>query len=179
MAPRWPNPRDLESELERQSLQAFRTIFSSARLHDAELRKVAGISASQTTASNIALTERRLVQRKRDPADQRVARLALTAAGRFALERAPGPGLLMDGLHRLQASRLTRPRSELQALLAVMQRDATRGRRAAPRRVSAPRGFGPASVTECPNVNIRRGPETGSIALMPMDFYIATHVFDQ
>jgi DNA-binding MarR family transcriptional regulator len=151
-----PRKRVLKSELERQTLQAFRTIFSSARLHDAELRKVVGISASQlwalseigraeglsvndlalqmalhqTTASNVvlALTERRLIQRKRDPADQRVARLALTAAGRRVLERAPGPGpgLLMDGLHRLDASRLTRLRRELQGLLAVMQRTVTR-----------------------------------------------------
>ena len=144
-----------KSVLERQTLQAFRTIFSSARLHDAELRKLAGISASQlwalseighaegmsvndlaeqmalhqTTASNLvlALTERKLIQRKRDRVDQRVARLTPTAAGRRLLKRAPGPGpgLLMDALAHLDVRKLARLRQELASLLAVMQRPAT------------------------------------------------------
>jgi DNA-binding MarR family transcriptional regulator len=142
-------------DLERETLQAFRTIFSTARLHDAELRKGAGISASQfwalseiardeglsvndlaaqmalhqTTASNLvfALTERRLIRRQRDRADQRVARLAPTAAGRRLLERAPGPGpgLLVDGLRHLDVRKLTNLRRALEALLAVMQRTTT------------------------------------------------------
>lgn len=144
-----------KSVLERQALQAFRTIFSSARLHDAELRKLAGISASQlwalseigrnegmsvndladqmalhqTTASNLvlALSEQKLIQRRRDTTDQRVARLVSTAAGRRLLKRAPGPGpgLLVDALHRLAPARLARLRTELEALLAVMERKAS------------------------------------------------------
>lgn len=141
-----------KSVLERQTLQAFRTIFSAARVHDAELRKVAGISASQlwalseichaegmrvndlaeqmalhqTTASNLvlALTERKLIQRKRDRTDQRVARLTPTAAGRRLCQLTPGPGagLLVDALRHLDSRKLTRLQGELQALLALMER---------------------------------------------------------
>lgn len=156
VARRAASRRVLRSDLERQTLQAFRTIFSSARLHDAELRKLAGVSASQlwalseigraeglsvndlatqmalhqTTASSLvlALTERHLIHRKRDSTDQRVARLALSAAGRRLLERVPGPGpgLLVDGLRQLDSRKLARLRRALQTLLAVMERTDTR-----------------------------------------------------
>lgn len=132
-------------------LEAFRTIVSSARGHDAEVRKAAGIAVSQlwalseidqggglsvndlaermflhqTTASNLvnALTEKRFIQRRKDALDQRITRLHTTAAGKLALKRAPGPypGLLVDALRHLKASHLARLRKELTALLIVMQ----------------------------------------------------------
>lgn len=141
--------------LEHQTLQAFRMIFSSARLQDSELRKGLGISASQlwalseiardegmrvndladrmalhqTTASNLvqALSDKKLIQRKRDTQDQRVAQLMTTAQGRRLLARAPGPGpgLLMDALHQLDNKQLTRLRRALAALLACMQSKVT------------------------------------------------------
>lgn len=117
-------------------LQAFRTIFASARSHDAEVRRVAGIPGSQlwalseiartkamrvndlsermalhqTTASNLvnALVERKLIRRARDATDQRVVRLHITSDGKRVLLRAPGPytGLLVDALRHLGESEL-------------------------------------------------------------------------
>ncbi len=137
------------------TLQALRLLFGSARGHDAEVRRIAGISGSllwalseisaaggisvnelaermalhQTTASNIlyALAERKLVRRARDEADQRVVRLHITTEGKRVLLRAPGPypGLLVDALRHLEERQLARLRKDLQALLAVMQRTAT------------------------------------------------------
>jgi MarR family transcriptional regulator, organic hydroperoxide resistance regulator len=138
--------------LELATLQALRLVFGSARGHDAEVRRIAGISGSllwalaeiadaggisvnelaermalhQTTASNIllALTERRLVRRARDATDQRVVRLHITTEGKRTLLRAPGPypGLLVDALRHLDQRQLRRLRKDLERLLAVMRR---------------------------------------------------------
>jgi MarR family transcriptional regulator, organic hydroperoxide resistance regulator len=141
--------------LELKTLQAFRTIFGSARVHDAEVRRTASISGSQlwalseiersrgmsvnalsqrmalhqTTASNLvnALVERNLIRRVRDQSDQRVVQLHVATGGRRLLERAPGPyaGLLVDALRHLNATQLTQLREGLEMLVAVMQRAAT------------------------------------------------------
>ncbi len=140
--------------LELRTLQAFRTIFASARWHDAEVRRIAGISGSQlwalaeiargkalrvndlsermalhqTTASNLvnALVERRLVRRERDTADQRVVRLHITTEGKRVLLRAPGPyaGLLVDALRHLDAARLARLGKALSILTRVLRETA-------------------------------------------------------
>jgi len=137
--------------LELQTLQEFRTIFGSARRHDAEVRQVAGISGAQlwalsaiartegmrvndlaeqmalhqTTASNLinALVQRKLVRRSRDDSDQRVVRLAATTEGKRMLLRAPGPyvGLLFDALRHLDPSDLRRLRKALIVLTTVMR----------------------------------------------------------
>lgn len=147
--------RDKRGGLELQALQGFRMIFGSARAHDTEVRRIAGISGSQlwalseiasatgmtvnglskhmalhqTTASNLvnALVERKLIRRVRDTADQRVVHLHLTVEGRRMLLRAPGPysGLLVDALRRLDDDALDRLRSSLSVLLGVM-RDAAK-----------------------------------------------------
>ncbi len=141
--------------LELTTLQEFRTIFASARWHDAEMRRIAGISGSQlwalseiarssamrvndlsermalhqTTASNLinALVERKLVRRERDPADQRVVRLHITTEGKRMLLRAPGPyaGLLVDALRHLDTLQLTRLRKALFVLTQVLRDAAT------------------------------------------------------
>jgi DNA-binding MarR family transcriptional regulator len=141
--------------LELKTLQAFRTIFASARWHDAEVRRIAGISGSQlwalseiarsqgmrvndlsermalhqTTASNLiyALVERKLIRRERDPADQRVVRLNITTDGKRMLLRAPGPyaGLLVDALRHLDTQQLTRLRSALYMLTQGLREAAT------------------------------------------------------
>jgi DNA-binding MarR family transcriptional regulator len=130
-------------------------IFGSARGHDVEVRRIAGISGSllwalseissaggisvnelaermalhQTTASNILfeLAERKLVKRERDETDQRIVRLHITTEGKRTLLRAPGPypGLLVDALRNLDERQIARLRKDLQALLAVMRRTAT------------------------------------------------------
>jgi len=141
--------------LEMQTLQGFRTIFASARAHDADVRRLAGISGSQlwalaeiarasglsvnglsermalhqTTASNLinALVERRLVRRVRDETDQRVVRLYVTTDGKRMLLRAPGPytGLLVDALRHLEPEQLKRLHRSLALLLDVMREKKT------------------------------------------------------
>ncbi|HEY6455280.1 MAG TPA: MarR family winged helix-turn-helix transcriptional regulator [Steroidobacteraceae bacterium] len=140
--------------LELQTLQAFRMIFGSARRHDAEVRRLAGISGSmlwalseiggspglsvntlakrmalhQTTASNLvnALVEHKLIRRIRDRADQRVVRLHMAAVGGRMCKRAPEPhaGLLVDALRHLEVSQLTQLRKCLRVLIASMKRSA-------------------------------------------------------
>jgi DNA-binding MarR family transcriptional regulator len=137
--------------LELRTLQEFRTIFASARRHDAEVRRIARISGSQlwalseiatsggmrvndlaermalhqTTASNLvnALVERGLARRERDVDDQRVVRLHVTTEGKRMLLKAPGPyaGLLMDALRRLDEADLSKLSSELAALTRLIR----------------------------------------------------------
>jgi DNA-binding MarR family transcriptional regulator len=141
------------ANLELQTLQALR-IFGSARVHDAEIRRIASISGSQlwalseiarssamsvkalakamalkqTSASNLvnALVERKLIRRARDAGDQRVVHLHVSQEGRRMLARAPGPyaGLLVDALQHLERDQLAQLREYLQLLVAVMKRPA-------------------------------------------------------
>jgi DNA-binding MarR family transcriptional regulator len=140
-----------KAQLELGVLQELRTIFGSARRHDAEVRRIAGISGSQlwalsevgksagmrvndlsermalhqTTASNLinALVERKLVRRDRDESDQRVVRLSITTDGKRMLLRAPGPyaGLLVDALRHLQTPELRRLKNALRVLSTVLR----------------------------------------------------------
>jgi DNA-binding MarR family transcriptional regulator len=143
-----PNAR---AQLELGTLQEFRTIFGSARRHDAEVRRIAGISGSQlwalseiakaegmrvndlsermaihqTTASNLinVLVERKLIRRDRDDEDQRVVRLSVTTDGKRMLLKAPGPyvGLLVDGLRHLQTPELRRLKGALNTLSTMLR----------------------------------------------------------
>jgi DNA-binding MarR family transcriptional regulator len=138
------------SALELRALQGFRTVFGSARTHDAEVRRAAGISGSQlwalseitrgsgmsvsglaermalhqTTTSNLvnALAQRRLIRRVRDAADQRVVHLHVTTEGKRSLLGAPGPytGLLLEALRRLDADQLEALWRGLHVLIGVM-----------------------------------------------------------
>jgi DNA-binding MarR family transcriptional regulator len=147
-----PNTR---AQLELETLQEFRTIFASARRHDAEVRRIAGISGSQlwalseiakaegmrvndlsermaihqTTASNLinALVERKLIRRGRDDEDQRVVRLQITTDGKRMLLKAPGPyvGLLVDALRHLQTPELRRLKGALHTLSTMLRDSAT------------------------------------------------------
>ena len=140
-----------KAELELETLQEFRTIFGSARRHDADVRRVAGISGSQlwalseiaraegmrvndlsermalhqTTASNLinVLVERNLIRRSKDDEDQRVVRLRLTTDGKKMLLRAPGPyaGLLVDALRHLKTNDLRRLNEALRVLSTVLR----------------------------------------------------------
>ncbi|HEY0747311.1 MAG TPA: MarR family transcriptional regulator [Steroidobacteraceae bacterium] len=147
------NHRD-RGALELRTLQHFRTIFGSARSHDADVRRVAGIAGAQlwalseiaraegisvnalsermalhqTTASNLvnALLERQFIRRARDAGDQRIARLHVTAAGKRMLLRAPRPyaGLLPDALSHLDARQLAELSESLGVLVAILRRPA-------------------------------------------------------
>jgi DNA-binding MarR family transcriptional regulator len=139
------------ARLELEALQEFRTIVASARRHDAEVRRLAGISGSQlwalseiagteglrvndlsermalhqTTASNLVnvLVERNFIRRERDEHDQRVVRLSVTTEGKKMLLRAPGPyaGLLVDALRHLQVPELRRLKKALRTLTVVLR----------------------------------------------------------
>lgn len=143
------------SALELRALQGFRMIFGSARTHDVEVRRAAGISGSQlwalaeiarcagtsvnglaecmalhqTTASNLvnSLVARNLIRRARDSADQRVVHLHVTKQGKDLLLRAPGPssGLLMDALRHLEAAQLERLLKSLAVLVGAIKRTTT------------------------------------------------------
>jgi DNA-binding MarR family transcriptional regulator len=148
-------PKGAKAGLELGTLQEFRTIFGSARRHDADVRQVAGISGSQlwalseiaraegmrvndlsermalhqTTASNLinALVERNLIRRSKDDADQRVVRLRVTTEGKKMLLRAPGPyaGLLVDALRHLKTNDLRRLNEALRVLSTVLRNAAS------------------------------------------------------
>jgi DNA-binding MarR family transcriptional regulator len=150
-----PSSRTERGTLELRILQSFRTVVGSARNYDAEVRSRTGISGSQlwalseisreggmsvnavaerlalhqTTASNLVntLSERRLIRRVRDQADQRVVRLYATADGMRLLLRAPGPyaGLLIDALRKLEPTELSKLLRGLGALLGAMKGPAT------------------------------------------------------
>ena len=140
--------------LELQTLKYFRTIFGSARSHDADIRRLAGIPGAQlwalsevaraaggsvnelsdrmalhqTTASNLvnALVERKLIQRTRDERDQRIVRLHPTLEGKKLLSRAPSPyaGLLPDALSYLDQRQLAELSSSLAVVVAALKRPA-------------------------------------------------------
>jgi DNA-binding MarR family transcriptional regulator len=144
------------SGIELRALQAFRTIFGSARVHDSQVREAAGVSGSQlwalseiartdgltvnalsrsmalhqTTASNLvnALVARRLIRRVRGGTDQRVVRLFLTGEGKRLLQSAPSPqaGLLVEALRQLQPLPLGQLLKALENVVAVMKRPARR-----------------------------------------------------
>ena len=148
-------PASPRSTIELRTLQAFRTIFGTARKFDADVRRTTGVSGSQlwalseiarasamsvndlaatmalhqTTASNLinALVERKLIRRLRDSADQRVARLHVTTEGKRMLLRAPGPypGLLVDALRKMKEPDLGNLRKALQVLTAMLRDAAT------------------------------------------------------
>jgi DNA-binding MarR family transcriptional regulator len=145
------DPDAARARLELSTLQELRTIVGSARRHDAEVRRIAGISGSQlwalseigkarglrvndlsermalhqTTASNLinALVERKLIRRERDESDQRVVRLSITTEGKRMLLRAPGPyaGLLVDALRHMRTPELRRVKNALQVLSTVLR----------------------------------------------------------
>jgi DNA-binding MarR family transcriptional regulator len=142
--------------MELEALQAFRTIFGSARVHDSQVREVAGISGSQlwalseiaradgltvnalsrsmalhqTTASNLvnALVARRLIRRVRGGTDQRIVRLALTGEGKTLLKQAPSPqpGLLVEALRQLEPLHLRQLLQALENVVAMMKRPVRR-----------------------------------------------------
>ncbi len=144
----------IRGEPDLQALQSLRTIFGSARAHDAEVRRSSGLSGSklwalseiagrpgitvnelangmalhQTSASNLvnALVEHKLIRRMRDATDRRVIHLHPSIAGRKMLLKTPGPhaGLLIDALRRLEIGQIERLRESLVLLVGVMQRAA-------------------------------------------------------
>lgn len=136
---------------ELKALQSLRTVFGSARIHDAEVRRAAGISGSQlwalseitaqsgitvnglanrmalhqTTASSLvnSLVEDRLIRRVRDALDRRIIHLHPSAEGKRLLLRVPGPhaGLLVDALRRLDPQQMERLCASLASLVSALR----------------------------------------------------------
>src|SRR3954468_13806025 len=99
-------------------LWAMAEIDASPRMTVGQLARDLGIH--QSTASNIVadLEEAGLVSRERPREDQRVVRLALTAAGRRVMRRAPRPlrGALQEALMSLPPARLAALQRDLAAV---------------------------------------------------------------
>ena len=140
-------------------LEEFRLIFKTVRRHFQSVEAKAGVSGAQvwvlaqvagqpdirvtelaralaihqTTASNLVdrLDSAGMLQRRRDPADQRVVRLRVTAAGRRALANAPGPaqGVLPAALKRLTRAELTELKQRLAKLARLLPLRDARGRK--------------------------------------------------
>jgi len=83
-----------------------------------------GMDVHQSTASNLVrgLVEAGLVVSTREGEDRRAVQLHLTARGKKALTRAPGPfaGVLPDALHRLDPKVLARLDRDLAKLIQVL-----------------------------------------------------------
>jgi DNA-binding MarR family transcriptional regulator len=142
------------SNPELKALQSLRTIFGSARTHDADVRRTSGLSGSklwalaeiaahrgitvnelanrmalhQTSASNLvnALVKHKLIRRMRDATDRRVIHLHASVQGQNMLLQTPQPhaGLLVDALRRLETGQIERLRESLVLLVRVMQHPA-------------------------------------------------------
>ena len=132
-------------------LMQFRAVVRSMRRHYQSVERLCGVTGAQlwamaqidaapimtvgqlardlaihqSTASNIvaALQDAGLVTRARPRHDQRVVQLALTAAGRRVMRRAPRPlrGALQEALMSLPPARLTSLHRDLAAVLAHLE----------------------------------------------------------
>jgi DNA-binding MarR family transcriptional regulator len=132
-------------------LMQFRVVVRSMRRHYQSVERLCGVTGAQlwamaqidavpnmtvgqlardlaihqSTASNIvaALQDAGLVTRERPNHDQRVVRLALTAAGRRVMRRAPRPlrGALQEALLSLPPARLASLNRDLAAVLAHLE----------------------------------------------------------
>jgi DNA-binding MarR family transcriptional regulator len=144
----------VRDEADLKALQSLRTVFGSARTHDAEVRRAAGISGSQlwalseiagqvgitvngladrmalhqTTASNLvnSLVEHHFIRRVRDGLDRRIIHLHPSLEGKRLLLKVPGPhaGLLVDALRRLERHQMERLRESLALLVRAMRQTA-------------------------------------------------------
>jgi DNA-binding MarR family transcriptional regulator len=148
---RQPSLKRVADASELKALQCLRTVFGSARTHDAEVRREAGISGSQlwalseiaeqagitvnglasrmalhqTTASSLvnSLVEQKFIRRVRDASDRRIIHLHPSAEGKRLLLRVPGPhaGLLVDALRRLDPHQMERLHESLTALVSALR----------------------------------------------------------
>lgn len=104
-------------------LWAMAEIDASPRMTVGQLAR--DLAIHQSTASNIVadLEEAGLVTRERTREDQRVVRLALTAAGRKVMRRAPRPlrGALQEALMSLPPARLAALHRDLASVIAHLR----------------------------------------------------------
>jgi DNA-binding MarR family transcriptional regulator len=140
-----PDSTDESSPM--RALQHLRIVIRAAQRHSAWIEKHCGVSGTQlwimqeihespgirvgdiarklavhqTTVSNLldALGKLGLVVKNRDPGDQRVVRLSLSAPGGELLMRAPKParGLLPEALHKMSEEELAQLNQGLLGLL--------------------------------------------------------------
>lgn len=134
-----------------EALKKLRIIIRAAQRHSNWIEKQCGVSGAQlwvmqelyeapglrvgdvarklaihqTTASNLldALVKRGFVVKQRDPADQRVVRLALSAEADALIGKAPKParGLLPEALRKMEPEQLRKLNGGLQGLLDVIE----------------------------------------------------------
>lgn len=140
-------PAEEPAQAATKVLRRFRIVFNAVKNHFRAVERAAGVSGAQlwalsviqaqpglgtgglaramdvhqSTASNLlrSLVDAGLVETRRDGADKRVVQLHLTAKGRKALSRAPGPftGVLPEALMRLDEQTLARLDRDLAELI--------------------------------------------------------------
>lgn len=141
---------DVEGSSHVHALKKLRIVIRAAQRHSSWIEKQCGVSGAQlwmmqelhdspglrvgeiadrlaihqTTTSNLldSLVKSGYVIKARDPADQRVVKLALSEQGAALLQKAPKParGLLPEALRKLDEDALASLNEGLQALLKVI-----------------------------------------------------------
>lgn len=136
-----------------QVLRQFRQVLNAVKTHFQQVEKKAGLGGAQvwalalvqqhpgigvgelaramdinpSTASNLVrlLTERGMVEGRREGVDRRAVQLHIRAAGSRALGRAPGPfsGVLPEALKAMDAASLRRLRKDLGTLIVMLGAD--------------------------------------------------------
>jgi DNA-binding MarR family transcriptional regulator len=138
-------------------LRQFRQVLNTVKTHFQQVEKKSGLGGAQvwalsivqqqpgagvndlaramdihqSTASNLvkALTEKSLVELRKEGADRRSVQLYLLPEGAKALRKAPGPfaGVLPAALRALDATTLRRLKKDLAALIVVLNADEKAG----------------------------------------------------
>lgn len=136
-----------------QVLRQFRQVLNAVRTHFQQVERKAGLGGAQvwalslvqqhpglavgelaramdinpSTASNLVklLTERGMVQARREGVDRRAVQLHILPEGVEALRRAPGPfsGVLPEALNEMDATTLRRLRTDLGQLIVLLDAD--------------------------------------------------------
>lgn len=136
-----------------QVLRQFRQVLNAVKTHFQQVEKTAGLGGAQvwalslvqqhpgigvgalaramdinpSTASNLVklLTERGMVQGRKEGADRRAVQLHILPDGAKALSRAPGPfsGVLPEALKALDPDSLRRLRKDLGRLIVLLDAD--------------------------------------------------------
>jgi DNA-binding MarR family transcriptional regulator len=134
-------------------LRQFRLVVNAIKSHQQQTERLAGLTGAQVWALHLidqspglgvkglaqamdvrqptasilvrALVQQGLVLSQRESDDRRATHLAVTAAGRSLLDRAPGPfaGVLPEALARLDADALAHLEQGLARLIQVMPAD--------------------------------------------------------
>lgn len=144
---------DAQQDDAAQVLRQFRQVLNAVRTHFQQVERKAGLGGAQvwalslvqqhpglgvgelaramdinpSTASNLVklLTERGMVQGRKEGVDRRAVQLHILPEGAKALRRAPGPfsGVLPEALNAMETRTLRRLRKDLGQLIVLLDAD--------------------------------------------------------